>query len=114
MSQMKSTRAIFVYLVILLLVLSCATTRRYEAYVDRWKGKTSAELVAEWGPPAELKTLADHTKLYNYVRRSPLDPATKGARTTASQPVSCVTSFIVDEQDYVTGWTLSGFDCRTK
>jgi hypothetical protein len=105
-------------LLILVCLAGCATTRRYESMVDSWNGKTAAELISEWGPPSEVKTLADNTKSYSYVRREKITPPTPNGRTTASEAhtgrISCTTEFLVNADGVITGWTLTGYDCRTK
>lgn len=118
----RTMRLSFLCSLLVICLSACATTRRYESMVDSWNGKSAAQLITEWGAPSEVKTLADNTKSYAYFRHEKPEAASSSGRTTASEAasdarkgrISCVTEFLINAEGTITGWTLTGYDCRSK
>jgi hypothetical protein len=125
-------RAALKTLALLATLAGCAATptmdARYDASLQRWKGATRAELVAQWGTPL-LGGTADGSEILTYVVRTDIDQridtpslsvATVGNRATvisapdaladARPPISCTTHFVLRD-GRVDSWTFEGLGC---
>ena len=59
-------RKIFMLIVIALLS-ACATTQKYEEKLSSFAGKTSSQLIAEFGQPNQIKQLANGDEIITYI-----------------------------------------------
>lgn len=99
-----------------LLLTGCATTLRYDQYLDRWIGTDISSIIQSWGPPTSVADAPDGGKVYTwdeaensfiYVHRSP--DSRRPART-----YWCKTKLITDKAGVVRSWRWNGNACRTQ
>lgn len=110
-------------LVLLACASACATTAKYNAMLDTWKGHSAASLIESWGPPDNVYSLADRGQILEYSRQvcvknpafacpiySPT-PCFEGAY----QPSTChrcTTRFTTDEFNLIIKWSWEGDSCK--
>ncbi len=108
---MRVTFVLFLFIVFIL--MSCATTRAYENVLGEWRGHTKEELVSKWGNPSRVEILNDNGKNYVYEKEN---SKTKFIRDPSSKQTvpffDCVTSFLIDRDGLVAGWKYDGPNCR--
>lgn len=129
------------FLVIIFLV-SCATSAKYGKLLDTWKGNNINNLISNWGAPSSTYKMSNGNTIYTYMRsRSGTIPIYNAPQTTTHQgtvygrggvtsysgtstssygttsymPVTwtCKTEFTVDERDTIINWRFQGNDCRS-
>jgi len=88
-------------------MVSCATTARYEEYLEAWVGKPAHDLTGTWGVPQRTHQLPDGRRMYEYRFR---DPHHEGRRPAKAHP-ACKTFFVVDSREIVQAWRWEGHDC---
>lgn len=91
--------------------LSCATTSNFEKMLEKWKGKNADELASKLGPPKMTYTLADGTRVHEYRFRDSHDDKATEYRPSKGAHVGCVTRFLVNANNVITGWKWDGHDC---
>lgn len=57
---------IFLSLISLLLLSSCATESKYQNFLNSLVGESEYDLISEWGPPDSVYTLSDSEKIFTY------------------------------------------------
>ena len=97
-------KRLFLILVLGLLV-GCATTANYEKEVNNWLGRHKNDLIAEWGIPKGELDMGNGRTLIEYEDR----------RTNYFQGVSydrwCRTSFLVSDSGIIMDRKIQGNDC---
>lgn len=107
----------------LLAVAGCASadmSARYEQSLQRWKGATRAELVAQWGPPAQATdTTLTWVVHHDFENRGVMPmrtsagigaPILQSASMTSTTPILCTTHFLLRD-GAVVSWTFDGLGC---
>ena len=98
-----------------LLVIGCATTRRYESMLDRWVGKDIHELYGKWGTPKRTFPIADGNLVHEYHSRNRFELEQPKGRFIAAEdsttPVGCITQWISTPSGRIIAWKWDGPDC---
>ena len=58
-----------IFIPVLLLLTSCATTAGYEKVLSSWNGQSADRLISVWGAPANITQLSDGGKVLEYSNR---------------------------------------------
>ncbi len=100
-------------------VAGCATTRGYEARLEKWVGRSSATLVAKWGEPAQTIPLENGRRILEYRRTDEEHgladtPRQVAAEARGAPPVGCRTQFLVAADGRVERWKWVGDHCTSK
>lgn len=108
----------------------CATAEKYEAALNSWMGHSETELVSSWGPPVNVYTAPDGTRILTFqsarnvyipgqapnyttsVIGNTAYTTAVGGRSAMNLDMSCATSFTVKNGKIIT-WRYQGNDCRS-
>ncbi len=113
-------------LLALAFVLGCATSEKYDAKVQTWKGKDADTLVKAWGQPDVIEKMDSGNRMYVYARlkHAPLayDAAqrtlasveTSPSRSPASLYIKCSTLFEVNPRNTIVTVIFRGDECVSK
>jgi len=85
---------------ILLFIVSCATSENYAMLLDSWKGRAAGDLVAKMGEPGKIYDNDQGNKIYEYHRVNP-----------EHSILRCITKFEVDQNGTVIGSNFKGGNC---
>lgn len=108
--------SIVIFIVVSLLVASCATTEGYKKIVQSWVGSNVNQLINSWGPPtSEYKMPNGHT-VYTWFREGQRQVNTGYNRytnqiQTSSSSLHCETSFTADQTGRIYTWQFKGNNC---
>lgn len=112
----------------MLVLASCATNAGYEEILDSWMGSSESSIVSSWGPPDNVYTAPDGTRIITYnSARNVYIPGTPSSYTTtvygntaytqqtggspgANIGFSCQTSFTI-KKGKIISWRYQGNDC---
>lgn len=112
----------------LFVLVSCASTEKYEAKLNTWIGKTEDSLVTSWGIPENSYQVNENKKLISYSRaQSVFIPGTAptyqtnfigntaytnsyGGSNSQTLHFSCNTTFTI-ENSIISSYTYKGNDC---
>ncbi|WP_230584160.1 hypothetical protein [Piscirickettsia salmonis] len=130
---MRQIMKIFVVLFTLILLSGCATTAKYRAQVERWKGHDVNDLIQAWGPPDTTFKMPNGNLYYSYrvnnINRLPsyyvpgnttvsdrdgkTYITTSGGYQTGGGTIksNCTTSFQVNKKDIIIGTHFQGNAC---
>jgi len=98
-----------------LFLAGCATTGKYEAALDTWRGRSVEELVATWGVPTQMITTKSGLAIYEYIREGHSFVTTSyvgGVGYASLQRTWCKTDFITKD-DKIFDWRWEGNACRS-
>lgn len=108
---------------------SCASSAGYKEVVESWVGSTETALVQSWGPPDQVYSAPDGSRILTYYsQRNIMLPGSaptyqttvigntayttsSGGRAPSNLAMSCETSFTV-RNNKITYWRFQGNDCR--
>ncbi len=93
-------RKAFAYVLVLLFMASCATSKNYAILLDSWKGRAAGDLVAKVGEPRKVYDNDQGNKIYEYQRVNP-----------DHSILRCVTKFEVDQSGTVIDSDFEGGNC---
>ncbi len=122
----------------LLFVFSCATTKKYDAKLNTWVGKSEQQLIQSWGQPSAMKILDNGDKVITFTKADDMyvsaqyyiyNPGQVPNEDEVFTPFDgdydftpynelvgyevtqiCQTSFLL-QNGIVTGWKWKGNDC---
>ena len=57
----------FLNYVLLVGMTACRTVQPYPEVLQSWIGKSEADLVATWGAPADMQTIAPNKQIFVYI-----------------------------------------------
>lgn len=128
-------RQIFIVLLVVLLLSSCATTAKYKAVLDTWIGHHYDSLLSSWGPPTSTADLSNGGKVVEYYKETiqqsggytysvPVKTigTYSGTQTTyiphtshvTTQQIWCKTRFVLNEALIIQTWSFEGNGCRSR
>ncbi len=104
-------------LILVLLLVSCATHAKYEAKLNSWIGADADELVDSWGAPASVYEKQNGEKIlrYDYSSSGAIPITNYQTGNTSYMPVSrsCTTEFIIGNNNRVITWSYKGDACKS-
>jgi hypothetical protein len=135
-----SVRILALGAIAICVLAACETAEGYRQQMVSWQGKSSDELLVQWGPPASKSTMSDGKELWQYqketttetagyyqdqtrqVTRTVSDKDGKSHQETISEtyPVwqppttthsNCSTRFVVNKMHLVEQFTFDGSAC---
>ncbi len=100
---------------ILFLLVGCATTHRYESFLNGWIGHNTSELYEKWGKPRRTFSIGDGNTVHEYHFKNRFELKNAEGRFVATDndntPVGCVTQWIADSKGTLLIWKWRGPDC---
>ena len=112
----------------LLALVACkSTVSNYEKFLNSWIGQSEAQLVATWGAPADMQTIAPGRQVFTYIKEKQIQ--VPGASPVELGPDSmynpdndslgsiydyyCKTTFTTQD-DIIVDYSWSGDGCLMK
>ena len=139
MRKGANMKKLLLLLVLVVFASGCATTAKYEAKLRTWVGHSEDSLIASWGAPQSVYTMASGKRVIEYAQGTTVPiggytytkPQTtyhsgmvggslySGTSTqyvteqtpTYNMQVWCKTSFIMDSNGTIESWRWSGNNC---
>jgi hypothetical protein len=115
---------------ILLAIVGCATTAKYEEVLNTWIGADVNQLVDSWGYPQNSFEAPNGNKVYTYSSSGQITMPTQtnsnyniygntiygSTTTTGGQTInlSCTTHFEADPTGRIVKWSYKGNQCKTR
>lgn len=99
------------------LLLGCATTGKYEAKLNSWKGHDISSLMQAWGPPSNQYALPNGSHMYTWlwVGGTRVVSAPIGDyRVTTANTAWCKTTMTANGDGIITQWRWEGNDCKSR
>ena len=111
----------FLNLVLLIGIPACHTAQPYPEMLQTWIGKSEADLVATWGAPADMQTIAPNKQIFVYITEKQtfvpgevpvgnLAYDTTGEVMGQSYDYYCTTTFTT-YNDIITNYSYQGDGC---
>ena len=100
------------------IITSCATTKKYTAKVESWKGSDVNKLITSWGPPSNVFEMPNGNKMYTwlYVSNSLVTTNYNSyLNRLESRQIQywCKTTFTANTKDVIIDWRWNGNACRS-
>jgi hypothetical protein len=112
---------------------ACATTGKYQAKLNGFKGQPAEAILAQWGTPKADVILDNGDRMLGYIRTRSIIVAgvpgmtsglasptsltnmnqLSGAMQTDSIQLRCMTKFFLHD-GAVQSWTIAGNDCKSR
>ena len=93
------------------LLISCASTGRYEKVLQSWVGADVSRLIESWGPPSSTYKLPDGRVQYTWLFDGGAVAAPVGNMVYAVRR-SCTTTFTTSTAGRIQSWRWEGNACR--
>jgi hypothetical protein len=114
---------------LLLGLMGCATTEKYEALLQTWIGSEEIDLVRSWGPPDQVYEVQDRKFIVYHSQRSVYIPGTSPSYSTSfignqayttqsggspgrTVDMRCATTFELKD-GIIVRWSWKGNDCTS-
>ena len=102
-----------------LVILSCASTAKYEEILNSWMGSDVNDLIGCWGPPSDEYTMPNGNKMYTWLwvgGTLVTSNYNKFLNMTITNEVTywCKTTFTVNSAGRIVNWMHEGNACKAK
>ena len=109
----------WIVLSLVLALVGCATTGKYEKILHTWLGSDVNRLIASWGPPSNVYIMPNGSKMYTWLRvggTKVVADYNQYLNTLTASTVAywCKTTFTVTPQGVITNWRWEGNACRSR
>ena len=102
-------------LFLIMFLVSCATTKKYEEKLNTWMYSDADELVRSWGSPSSTYEMQNGEKIlmYDFSRTGAIPMTNYQSGNTSYIPFNrhCKTEFTVSSENKIISWSFEGNDC---
>ncbi len=101
--------------ILVLMLVACATTGNYEKILQTWMGLSESRLVAAWGPPTSVYNLPDGGKMLTYMYPGGTRSSSQYNAITHSVDTTtywCKTTMTINSSGIITNWMWKGNSCK--
>ncbi|MCX7647376.1 MAG: hypothetical protein ACP5SD_02355 [Elusimicrobiales bacterium] len=102
-------------------MISCATTKKYEAKISSWIGSDINELISVWGSPSNESNMPNGNRVYTWlwVGKALIGPkeyesTVKKLAFEGSGINWCRTSFVSDKNFKILNYSFDGSYCKSR
>ena len=115
---MSKLKKISLFVLLIFIINSCATTANYTEVVKSWMGSDVNNLITSWGPPSDTFVMPNGNKMYTWLYTNNSLVTTNYNQYTKqlqSRQIQwwCKTTFTTDQNNKIIDWRWEGNSCRS-